>query len=146
MKFNLVIDQEKEPSVTVVCNRVTPIVEKIQQLCEEFAETEQLLYGYTEEEVVPLELANVTCFYTKNSKVFAYVGEQSYAIKLRLKQVLEMVDDSFIKVNQGCIANVAHIQKFGVSFGGALKVVFKNGYSDYVARREVANIKRRFGL
>jgi DNA-binding LytR/AlgR family response regulator len=122
------------------------MVAKIQRLCQEFDEAEQVLYGYTEEEVVPLELADVTCFYTKDGKVFAYVGEQSYAIKLRLKQISEMVDDSFIKVNQGCIANVAYIQKFGVSFGGALKVVFKNGYSDYVARREVANIKRRFGL
>ena len=146
MKFNLVIDREQEPSVTVVCNRVTPMVAKIQRLCQEFDETEQLLYGYTEEEVVPLELANVTCFYTKDGKVFAYVGEQSYAIKLRLKQVLEMVDDSFIKVNQGCVINTRSIEKFTVSIGGALKVVLKNGFSDYVARRELSNIKRRFGL
>jgi hypothetical protein len=27
-----------------------------------------------------------------------------------------------------------------------LQVHFKNGYSDYVSRRELPNIKRRFGL
>ena len=29
MKFYLVLDDEKEPSVTIVCNKVTATVEKI---------------------------------------------------------------------------------------------------------------------
>ena len=78
--------------------------------------------------------------------MFASVGDKEYVTKLRINKVLELVDDSFVKINQGCVANASHIQKFGVSLGGALKVVFKNGYCDYVSRRELPNIKRRFGL
>ena len=145
MRFNLIIDEKQEPSVTIVCKRVNSTVEQIEKLCKNDGDS-GLLYGYQEEEITPLELAEVVCFYTHDNKVFASVGKENYATKLRIKQVLELVDDSFIKINQGCVANVKQIAKFSTSFGGALKVVFKNGFTDYVARREIKQVKRRFGL
>ena len=146
MKFFLVLDKEKQPSVTVVCSKVTLVVEKIEALCKEYDENEEIIYGYAEDEIFPLPLAEVACFFTKGSKVFAAVGQKEYVTKLRIKQIAELVDDCFIKINQGCIVNVKQVEKFAVSFGGALKIVLKNGRFDYVARREVKNIKRRFGL
>ena len=146
MKFFLKIDQEQEPSVTVVCNKVTPAVTKIEALCQELCSVDECLYGYLDEEIIPLDLASVACFFTKDGKVFAATNDKEYVTKLRIKQVLELVDDRFIKINQGCVICIRQIQKFSVSFGGALKVTLKNGYCDYVARREVANIKRRLGL
>lgn len=146
MKFYLVIDQEKEPSVTIVCNRVTGLVTKIEELCRDWDVDSPPLYGIEGNEIVPLELACVDCFFTKEGKVFAKVGKVEYATKLRIKQVAELVDDAFIKINQGCIVRVEQIEKFTVSFGGALRITLKNGYVDYVARREVKAIKRRLGL
>ena len=105
-----------------------------------------MLYGYADEEIFPLSLTDIACFFTRDNKVFASIKDKEYATKLRIKQVIELVDDSFIKINQGCVANVKHIEKFTVTFGGTLKVIFKNGYSDYVSRRELKNIKRRLGL
>ena len=131
MKFFLVVDKEQAPSVTVVCNRVTPSVLKIEELCKNFDDEEELLYGYLGDEVLPLELASVDCFFTKDGKVYACAEGKEYLTKIRIKQVLEQVDDSFIKINQGCIVNVRSIKKFNVSFGGALKVVLKNGFCDY---------------
>jgi DNA-binding LytR/AlgR family response regulator len=144
MKFHLVIDKEKEPSVTVVCDRVTSVVTKIEEICKET--DENLLYGYTMDEIIRLSLPEIACFFTRDNKLFACVDDKEYAVKLRVKQVLELVDDSFIKINQGCIVNVRQIQRFKVSIGAGLKVVLKNGYTDYVARREVKNVKRRLGL
>jgi len=144
MKFFLKIDANQEPSVTVVCDRVSAAVKKIEELCKE-ADGE-ILYGYDGDEVIELELSSVACFFTKNNKVYAYVGDREYAVKLRIKQILDLVDDSFIKITHGCVANVGKIKKFTVSFGGALKIVFENGYTDYVSRRETKNVKRRFGL
>ena len=31
---------------------------------------------------------------------------------------------------------------FGTSFDGSLYVTFKNGYRDYVSRRQISNVKR----
>lgn len=146
MKFYLVLDDDKEPSVTVVCNKVTATVEKIRELCNDAVSDYIPIYGYIDDEIVPLALACVSCFYTKDGKVFASMDGNDYATKLRIKDVMELIDDSFIKINQGCVVNVHYIQKFAASFGGALRVVLKNGYSDYVSRRELPNIKRRFGL
>ena len=42
MKFFLKIDQEQEPSVTVVCNKVTPAVTKIEALCQELCSVLEL--------------------------------------------------------------------------------------------------------
>lgn len=146
MKFYLTLDDKAEPSVTVVCSKVTATVKRIEELCKEFDTESELLYAYADGEILPLELADVTCFFTKDNKVFVSVDDKEYATKLRIKQVVELVDDSFIKINQGCVAKVSQIQRFTVTFGGAMNVVFKNGYSDYVSRRELSNIKRRFGL
>lgn len=144
MKFHLIIDKDKQPSVTVVCDRVTCAVQKIEEICKET--DENILYGYTVDEITPLALPDIACFFTRENKLFACVGDKEYTVKLRVKQVLERVDDCFVKINQGCIVNVNQIQTFKVSIGGGLKVVLKNGYTDYVARREVKNIKRRLGL
>lgn len=146
MKFFLVVDENKEPSVVVTCKKVTPVVSKIQELCKQFDCDENLLYGFSNGEIVPLDISQVDCFYTRNNKIYAQVGSEEYLTKLRIKQVLEMVDDSFIKINQGCVVNSCSIKNFAVSFGCSLKVVLKNGFSDYVSRREITNIKRRFGL
>lgn len=146
MKFYLKLDDNAEPSVTVVCRKVTSTVKEIEKLCNTFNTEDELLYAYADGEILPLELADVTCFFTKDGKVYVSVGDKEYATKLRIKQVIEMVDDSFVKINQGCVVKVSQIRRFTVSFGGALNVVLKNGYSDYVARRELSNIKRRFGL
>ena len=57
MKFNLIVDENQGPSVTVVCNRVTSVVEKIERLCKELDDGAELIYGYSGDEVTPLELA-----------------------------------------------------------------------------------------
>ena len=144
MKFNLIIDETKEPEVTVVCSKVTKTISEIERLCA--AQQSDILYGYNDGEIVPLELADIDCFYTKDNKVFASCDKKTYLVKIRIKDVLEMVDDAFIKINQGAVVKVSSINRFEASIGGSLKVVLKNGQYDYVSRREVKNIKRRFGL
>lgn len=146
MKFFLKIDNGQEPSVTVVCDRVNATVKKIEELCKDDERAGEMLYGFNDDEVVPLALPQITCFFTKDNKVYALVGDKEYGVKLRIKQIMDIVDDAFIKINQGCVANVSQMRQFKVSFGGALKVIFKNGYTDYVSRRETKNVKRRLGL
>ena len=58
-----------------------------------------------------------------------------------------MLDGSdFVKLNQSCIVNIKKIECFDASLGGALKVTLKNGYRDYVSRRQLKAVKERLGL
>ncbi len=146
MKFFLKIEKDAEPSVTVVCDKVTSTVKKIEELCLENETGEDIVYGYDGDEVVLLNLTEVACFFTKDKRVCASLLDKEYTVKYRIKELESILDHSFIKINQGCVANVNQIKKFAVSIGGSLKVIFKNGFVDYVSRRETINVKRRFGL
>ena len=57
-----------------------------------------------------------------------------------------MLKDSFVYINQGCLANLKMIDHFDASIGGTLMVVFKSGYKDFVSRRQLKNIKERIGI
>ena len=57
-----------------------------------------------------------------------------------------MLDENFIKINQSCIANIRQIEKVEGTFSGSLSVVFKNGYKDYISRRNLKNVKERLKL
>ena len=72
--------------------------------------------------------------------------KHKYLIKKRLYQVEELLDLSYIRINQSCIANISKIKKFNVTFNGFLKVVFENKYEDYISRRELKNVKERAGI
>ena len=67
-------------------------------------------------------------------------------IKERLYTVENTVGDSFIKINQSCIVNIDKIERFEASFSGALTVVLKNGYKDYISRRQLKIVKERIGF
>ena len=41
---------------------------------------------------------------------------------------------------------VTKIKKFESTIGGSLKVIFKNGYVDYISRRELKIVKQRMGI
>ena len=87
-------------------------------------------------------------FYTGGYLLYGYkVIDKKYQIKYRLYQLEEMeINKSFIKINQSCYANIKRIKKFDSTISGALKVIFNNGYVDYIARRELKNFKERMGL
>jgi DNA-binding LytR/AlgR family response regulator len=72
--------------------------------------------------------------------------EDKLLVKLRLYQLEERLDKCFIKINQSCIANVRQISKVEATFSGALSVVFKNGYRDYISRRNLKKVKERLGV
>ena len=67
-------------------------------------------------------------------------------VKFRLYEIEEVFDTGFVKINQSCIANISKMKKFDVSLGGALRVEFKNGYRDYVSRRQMRAVKERLGI
>ena len=74
------------------------------------------------------------------------IGEEQYKIKERLYQLEEMMDENYIKINQSCLANIKRIDRFSSSLGGAIMVLFDNGYKDYISRRELKKFKERMGL
>ena len=118
------------------------MVETIENLINETSE----LIAFNDTEAVKLEPMKVYCFTVENNKVFALTSNEKLRMKCRLYNLEETLNDNFIKINQSCIVNKNLIERFDVSFSGSMKITLKNGYSDYISRRQLKNVKERLGL
>ena len=143
MKCYTYIEKVDEEKVLIYANERTKLIDEIESLV---TSSDINITGSYNDEIIKIDITDVSCFLSENNKVFALINDKKYQIKQRLYQIEEMNLESFIKINQSCLANKKKIKKFESTIGGSLKVVFKNGYIDYISRRELKNVKQRMGL
>ena len=143
MKCYTYIKENEEERVLIYAHDRTRLVEDIESLV---LSSEIDLTGSYDSEIIKIDINDVVCFISDNNKVYALIGDKKYQIKYRLYQIEELNLNMFIKINQSCLANKTKIKRFENTIGGALKVVFKNGYIDFISRRELKNVKKRMGL
>ena len=142
MKYTLIIDKGCEPEVVIRAGEKTEEVMRIIAACEESS----MLFGYDGQSALRLDVDEVYAFVSEGDRVYALLAEGRIAVKERLYILLSRYSSSFVKINQSCLGNISKIERFSVSFGGSLVVKFKNGYSDYVSRREIKRVKERIGV
>lgn len=143
MKFKLFIDKNHDDEVIVYAHEESELTKQIEDIV---TKSESQIVAYIDREAVVLELADVYCFVVEDNKVFAITSKEKLKVKSRLYQLEEMLPHTFVKVNQSCIANIKMIKSFDSKISGSLLVRFKNGYSDYVSRRQLKVVKERMGL
>jgi DNA-binding LytR/AlgR family response regulator len=142
MKITIITDKTKDEEIIIRVHEKTELIEKIEKLVNE---TSDGFIGYKENEAMMLDINDINCFITENNKVFAMTDEK-LLIKERLYKIEEKLDNNFIKINQSCLANINKIVKVQATFSGSLSVVFRNGYTDYISRRNLKNVKERLGV
>jgi len=118
----------------------------LEQVIEKLVSDNTELIGYNGKTAVRINLCEVYCFVTERNKVYAVTEKEKLLMKLRLYQLEEIADENFVKINQSCIANIRMKGRFDASVSGTMRVVFKNGYTDYVSRRQMKTVKERLGL
>ncbi len=143
MKCKTIIDKNREEEVIIYAHERNETVEAIEKLV---SSTQFELIGYSGKSAVRLDQAEIYCFTVEDNKVYAITESEKLQVKLRLYQIEDIADESFVKINQSCIANVRQIKRFDASVSGTLRVTFKNGYTDYVSRRQLKTVKERLGL
>ena len=142
MKFRFIETDEKE-EIVVYAKKKNELILSIEEMCEL---DETSIIGYYDGFVKKLNPIQIECFFTESDKVYALFEGEKYLIKNRLYELSELYKESFIYINQGCLANLSLIDKFDTSFSGSLIVIFKSGYKDYASRRQIKNIKERIGI
>lgn len=143
MDFKLIIDKDKKEEIIVYAKEKTPLIEEIESLVKSY---EVGIIGYAENEAVSISFKDVYCFTIEKNKLYAIMDDHKLLIKERLYQIEERLGFDFVKINQSSIANVKKIDRFKASIGGSLVVLFKNGYRDYVSRRQTKSVKERMGI
>lgn len=146
VKFKLVIDPTKEEEIVATVHEPTALTEQIQQMVMEYTGTDRIA-AYGQEDTVLLKFQQIVCITVHDGKTYAVdISGKQYRLKQRLYELEGLLPPSFIRINKSAIANETHIQKFAANFSGAVDVVFRGGYREYVSRRCFAQIKRRYGL
>lgn len=142
MKLEIITDENCEEKIVIYQHNENPLTEKIKQLVEE---TEEII-GYKEKEILKLNPYDIFCVTVIENKVCAVLKDETYQLKERLYTLEEKLPQVFVKINQSCIANIEKIGRFDASISGTLKLTFKNGWTDYVSRRQLKSIKERLGI
>lgn len=142
MKFRFEISEDKEEIVAYAKSR-NDLINMIEVMCQN---SSTKIIGYDNNIIKELNPNDIDCFVTIKDKIYAVGKNFKYQVKKRLYELNEMYSNSFTYINQGCLANMNKIDHFEISIGGALLVVFKSGYKDYVSRRQLKNVKERIGI
>ena len=143
MNYRIEISESQSEDIVVYAKKKTPLLEKIEELLTSSVKT---VVGYNGDDAAVLNTESINCFYVENGRVYARTDTELWQIKLRLYQLEEMLFGIFVKINQSCLVNPKKIVRFNTSIAGALSVILKNGYKDYVSRRQLKEVKERMGL
>ena len=144
MKYTIIIDKDREEEVIVYAKEKSALTDEIQRLV---SDNTLDLIGYDKNgEGVKLTADEVYCFAVEDNKIFAITEKDRLRLKCRLYQLEEFLPENFVKINQSCVANIRKIARFDTSVSGTLLIKFKNGYKDYVSRRQMKAVKEGLGL
>ena len=144
MKYTIIIDKNREEEVIIYAKEKSTLTDEIERLV---SDNNIELIGYDKNgEGVKLTADEVYCFTVEDNKIFAITEKDKLRIKNRLYQLEEFLPEYFVKINQSCVANIRKIARFDTSVSGTLLIKFKNGYKDYVSRRQMKAVKERLGL
>ena len=144
MKFKMIIDQTKDEEIVATVHTPSALTDRIQQLVQEYTGTDRVA-AYMEDDIRMLPFSDIACITVMEGKTFAIdrKGKQ-YRLKQRLNALEALLPGYFIRINKSAIANRKRIDRFAVTYSGAVDAVFQCGYREYVSRRCFSQIKRRF--
>ena len=144
MKFEIIIDKEKDEQITATVHERSYLTEQIEKLVMEYSGKDKIT-AFLDDDIIKLSISEIECITVLDSKTYAvYKGGDLYHLKQRLFEIEKVLPSHFIKINKSTIANENRIERFKANFSGAVDAIFKCGYKDYVSRRCFAEIKRRY--
>lgn len=143
MKCEIIINPECEEKIVVYAREESALTKEIQNLARQHSPE---LLGYKDNEIFKLNPLDIHYISIISGKVYAACEKEKYILKERLYSLEEKLPESFIKINQSCLANIKKIKRFDTSISGTLKIRFENGDTEYVSRRQLKTIKERIGI
>lgn len=144
MKFRLVIDKTKDEEIIATVHSRTGLTDQIEALVMDHADADRIP-AYTEDDMKMLAFSDIECITVLDGKTYAIdIRNRHYRLKRRLYELEGLLPSSFIRINKSALANQNRLDRFAVTYSGAVDAVFKCGYTEYVSRRCFAQIKRRF--
>ena len=144
MKFSLIIDKSQEEEVIIRAHHPSALTEQIEALILAHNQTDRIT-AFTEDDIRILKFSQIECITVLEGKTTAIDTKGNhYRLKQRLYELEPLLPASFIRINKSSFANETRLKEFAATFSGGVDAVFQCGYREYVSRRCLAQIKRRY--
>ena len=144
MKYKLIIDKNADEEIIAIVHAPSSLTQGIEDLVYSFTGADFLM-GYKDEETRKLSFAEIECITVLDRRVIAIdTTGTHYLIKDRLRDLEDVLPSYFIRINKSTLANEHRIHRFNAVFSGGVDAVFYCGYKEYVSRRCLAEIRRRY--
>ncbi len=144
MKFRLIIDENRDEEIVATVHERSALTDQLEAMVLAYQGADSVL-AFNEDEWLALPFSRIECITVLDGKVYAIdTRNRQYRLKQRLYELESKLPGNFIRINKSTIANENRLERFAVTYSGAVDAVFKCGYRDYVSRRCLAQIKRRF--
>ena len=148
MKYTLFIDEGHDEEVIVYAHSKNELIERLEALINGQNLNTPPIIGYVGDDIVEVKPKDVSCFFIEDKRLYASTekGKVLFERIYLYRPVPTKIEGDVYTFE--CSANQAlyYFERFSVSFGAALTVHFKNGYRDFVSRRQVKAVKERLGL
>lgn len=106
-----------------------------------------IIKGIKNGKVEMLEENDLIQVYAKGGKVFAVTNKGEYALRKRLYEMEERLNQKqFVRISNSEVINLKKVENFDLNFAGTICVRLSNGTVTYVSRRYVKKIKKLLGL
>ena len=142
MKFKLIIDPDRDEEVVATVHRPSSLTEQIEALIQG---SNDGVCGYADDEWRLLTFQEIQCITVLGGKVYAIdSNNRQYRLKQRLYELEAQLPSYFIRINKSTLANEKQLERFAVTYSGAVDAVFRCGFREYVSRRCLGQVNRRF--
>ena len=144
MKYKLIIDKEAEEEIIAIVRGPSALTQQIENLVLSFSGPEFIM-GFRDEGMRKLAFSEIECITILDRKVTAIDSSgEHYRLQDRLRDLEEILPSYFIRINKSTLANEHRIERFDAVFSGGVDAVFQCGYREYISRRCLGEIRRRY--
>ncbi len=146
MKLEVQLDSAcAEPQLII---RARELTDELQALIQRITQSQpQTVAGFRDGAVTLLEQQEILRFYAQEKKVFAATAHGEYAVRQRLYELEQRLDDHrFARISNSEIVNLKQVRRFELALTGTICVRLSDGSVTYVSRRYVAKIRQILGV
>ena len=144
MKFKLIIDKENDEEIVARVHSESELTREIETLILSYDGSDSI-WVMGDDELMCLSFENIECITVIDRKIYAIDNKgKQYRVKQKLFELEKILPSYFVRINKSSLGNVQKIRRFKTSFNGSVDVEFVCGYVDYVSRRCLSEVKRRF--
>lgn len=141
-------DQLPDVQIQIHAASLDETVQNLMQYISRFenSSTDRLI-GTQESNVRIIPLDEIIRISTEGRRVIAITTQGTWSLSQRLYELEESLPhNQFVKINQGEIINLSYVRHMDLSRTGTIAVVFTNGETSFVSRRQLKRFREALNI